>query len=119
MIAFQSTDFDLEDVFFILFFVKLFDKIGDVAEGEGRYQYAAFAMLGQGAHMDPDAFPFGDVGYLGHLLFPAWRVGHLERVLAGGDEELGVLKGGYLQGVRVEREGEHASHGVAAQGLAD
>ena len=69
--------------------------------------------------MDPDAFPFGDVGYLGHLLFPAGRVGHLEGIGAGGDEELGVLKGGYLQGVRVERELEHASHGVAARCLAD
>ena len=69
----------------------------------GRDEDAAFTMLGARAAVEADSGSSGYVTYLRHQFVPSWREGHLEGVLSGRDEEVGVLKSGYLQCVRVER----------------
>ena len=119
MMIFQSTDLDLEDVFFIVFFVEFVNSEGDVSKRKGRYENTASRVFGYGALMDTYALPSGYVADLGHLFFEAWRPRHLKRVDAGGDEEISVFKGRDTKRIFVKWQVEDAGNGVAVRCLTD
>ena len=109
----QSKDFELD---FFIFFVHL------VAFGNAVKQYievrhagvidedTSFAVFGLRAHVNADAFTVGNILHERQELLEFRRPRAVERIGAGGDDEVRVLKRRVLKFLLVEGEGNFSRH---------
>ena len=109
----QSKDFELD---FFIFFVHL------VAFGNAVKQYiqvrhagvidedTSFAVFGLRTHMNADAFTVGNILHERQELLEFRRPRPVERIGAGGDDEVRVLKRRVLKRFLLEGEGDFSRH---------
>ena len=108
-------------IFGFVFFVILIDAVEqncEVVHCRGVGEDAALAVFGLGAHMDAYAFAVRYVPDERHELLELGRPRERDGVLAGGDDEIGVLEGGVLEFRSPDGEAHDAGYGFALRMLA-
>ena len=113
-------DLNLNFFIFEIFFYAV-KQCFEAGHAKGRSEDAALGVFGFCAHMDADSFTVGYILQDGQEFPEARWPGEVERIGAGGDDEIGIFEGidrdgsvFFAEGYGIQRDDHFAGYGFAA-----